>query len=361
VGRSLLRLLNGDRLPEVPVYGSIGMADLAPLASIAEAVFQEMAPAPGEALALIDNSAFSVGAGALALHDASRLVAVLEVTGALALEAFAANLAPLDPVTVAARPYPGLARSTERLRTLLAGSFLERPGAARHLQDPLTFRGIAHVLGALRDALAFARTQAQIELNAHQGNPFVDVEAGTVRPAANFEVLPLAQAVDVLRVALAPALTTSQERTLKLLDTPWSGLPTGLVPSAGSDSGMTILGIVAQSLAAEARVLAQPVSFEVTSTTGAEGMEDRMTMAPLAARRLADMVGFGGHIAAIELVVAGQGVDLRGDRPLGRGTARAHGTLRAIVPFMDDGDPVPQDLAPVRALVMSPGFAEGEG
>ena len=222
----------------------------------------------------------------------------------------------------------------------------------------MTFRGIAHALGALRDALGFATMQAEIELNASQGNPVVLSDPGRIVPAANFEALPLAHALDLARLALAPALTSAQERIMKLLDTPWSGLPTGLVPSGGSDSGMAIYQITAQALAAEARLLAQPVSFEVTSSTAAEGIEDRMTMAPLAARRLAEMVELGERVAAIELVVAAQAVELRGRAPLGRGTGEALRSLRERVPFMGEGDPVPTDLDPVRDLFRS-GALEG--
>jgi len=110
-------------------------------------------------------------------------------------------------------------------------------------------------------------------------------------------------------------------------------------------------GVAAQALTAEARLLAQPVSFELASSSHAEGIEDRMTMAPLAARRLAEMVALGERVVAIELVVAAQAVDLRGSRPLGAGSGRAYERVRALVPFMDEGDPIPQDLEPVVELV----------
>ena len=45
-----------------------------------------------------------------------------------------------------------------------------------------------------------------------------------------------------------------------------------------------------------------------------------MTMAPLAARRLAEMVELGERIVAIELAVAAQAVELRRRRALGAGT-----------------------------------------
>ena len=150
---------------------------------------------------------------------------------------------------------------------------------------------------------------------------------------ANFEVVPLAAALDLLRIALAPALTSAGERIVKLLETPWSGLPTGLVVRAGvGDAGLGYLGIAAQSIVAEARLLAQPVSFELASSAHAEGIEDRATMAPLAARRVAEMVALGRRVVAIELVVAAQAADLRArpsaPAPPRRGMRSANGPLR---------------------------------
>jgi histidine ammonia-lyase len=78
-----------------------------------------------------------------------------------------------------------------------------------------------------------------------------------------------------------------------------------------------------------------------------------MTMAPLAARRLADFVELGERLVAIELVIACQALDLRGPGRLGAGTKKAYDRVRAVVPFMDEGDPVPADLEPVRDLVRS--------
>jgi histidine ammonia-lyase len=76
-----------------------------------------------------------------------------------------------------------------------------------------------------------------------------------------------------------------------------------------------------------------------------------MTMAPLAARRLAEMVALGESLVAIELVVAAQAVDLRRPARLGTGTAAAHARVREIVPFLAEGDTLLSDLEGVRALV----------
>jgi histidine ammonia-lyase len=79
-------------------------------------------------------------------------------------------------------------------------------------------------------------------------------------------------------------------------------------------------------------------------------------MAPLAARRLAQMIELGERLVSIELVVAAQAVDLRNRPVLGTGTARAYELVRERVPFTDIGDALPQDLEPVRELIRSDAF-----
>jgi histidine ammonia-lyase len=78
-----------------------------------------------------------------------------------------------------------------------------------------------------------------------------------------------------------------------------------------------------------------------------------VTFAPLAARRLAEMVKLGERIVAIELVVAAQAVELRDPPALGIGTRRALELVRERVPFTAAGETLPPDLEPVRDLVRS--------
>jgi histidine ammonia-lyase len=351
----LARMLNEDARPQVRVLGSLGLSDLGPNSDLAAAIMKEGEDlAAGEALALINNNSFSTGLACLALADASRLCDAAETAAALSLEAFAANLTILHEAVGRTRPYPGLAAALKSFRDLLRGSYLWEPGAARELQDPTTFRDVVQVHGALRDALGYALGQLAIELNASQSNPLVLADEDRVISVANFDSLPLAAALDFARIAMAPALTSSAERVIKLLETPWSGLPTGLVAAPGSpDSGLSIHAIADEAIVAEARLLAQPVSFELVSSAGAEGIEDRATMAPLAARRLADVVALGERALAIELLVAAQAVELRGAAPLGNGTAAALRLVRECTPFMGADKPVPIDLEPLRELVAS--------
>ena len=350
LAQALVDALDAGVRPVVRRYGSIGVADLSANADLAHGALGDFPLEAGEALALLCHNAVSTGHAALALADATALLDAVDVAGALDLEAFGANVEALDEAVADARPYPGLRTSLERVRALLEGSHLWSDGAARNLQDPLCFRCLPQVNGAARDALGFASAQLAVELNAAQGNPLV--VDGRILAVGNFDALPLAAALDLARISLAPVLASACERSLKLLQRPLSGLPEGLAVREGiAEDGLAEFGIAMQAIVAEARLLAQPVSFELASTTQAEGIEDRMTLAPLAARRVAELVELGCRAVAIELVVAAQALDLRGAGPLGGGTTRAYEAVRALVPALRAGEPVPQDLEPVAALV----------
>jgi histidine ammonia-lyase len=289
---------------------------------------------------------------------AERLLGEADVAAALDLEGFAGNLSPLHPVVAEVRPYPGLAATTGRLRTLLAGSFLSEPGNARNLQDPLTFRSIPQILGAARDAFAYVRSTIETELNSAQGNPDVVLAERRIVSVGNLDVVPVAAALDFARIALAPVVTSAAERTVKLLQSPLSGLPAGLAAEAdtGEDALAEFAG-AAQAIAAEARTLAYPVSFEVVSSIKAEGIEDRTTMAPLSARRLAEMTDLAARVVSLELLVAAQAIDLRQPARLGQGTGRALRLVRELAGFTGRGQAPPADLEPLVDAVRAGRFA----
>ena len=193
-----------------------------------------------------------------------------------------------------------------------------------------------------------------IELNASQENPVVLVEEGRLVSCANYEMLPLSQALDVARIGLAPVLTSANERLVKLLQASHTGLTDGLqAPGTTYENGLSELAWTGQALAPEARLLAAPVSAETASSSQAEGIEDRVSMAPLSARRTAEMCALGARLLAVGLVVSCQAVEMRGARPLGAGTERALAQVRELVPHLDAGASVHPDLEQVAALVAS--------
>ena len=358
LAQRLVDALNAAEHPRVRLLGSAGEADLAPLADLARGLFGDVELQAKEGLALVNNNSFSTALAALAVVDAGTLIESITVAGALDLEAFGANLTILDPVVGESRPYPGLRAELAGLRRALGGSSLWKRGAARNLQDPLSYRSIVQLGGAARDALAFVRGQLAIELNAHHDNPIVSPSEDRIISAGNYEVLPVAAALDFLRIALAPVLTASLERAMKLLQTPLSGLPGGLSEKEGLEyGGLGAISWSAHALTAEARLLAQPVSFELATTTPEEGIGDRITMAPLAARRLAEQTALGHRIVAIELLCSAQALELRAPERLGELTATAYARVRELVPFAGSAMPYPADLEPLVALVRSGSLA----
>jgi histidine ammonia-lyase len=354
VARALVDALNTDVRVRVSSLGTVGQADLAQHGDLAHGALAGLELAAGEALALLSGNAYSTGQAALAVADARALLRWIDAAAALDYEGLRGNVSALHPEIASARPYPGLGETLTRMHELLAGSALWEPHEARFLQDPLTFRCVPQLHGAARDALRFVEGQLGIELNAHQGNPLVVLGEERLVSVGNFDSQPLATALDLLRIALAPVLTAAVERTLKLLSPKFSGLGEGLVPGEQSwQDGLSELGIAAQAIAAEARLLAQPVSYELVSTLQESGVEDRASLSSLAARRASELLDHGARVIAVELTVAAQAVDLRGLARVGAGAAATHAYVRERVPFLETPEQMPLPLEELATSIRS--------
>ena len=371
--------LNAHFHPPVRPTGSLGMSDLAPLAEIAYGLMGDgdqgsallaagltpIVPQAKEAIAMMSANAFSVGWGALALADAEGALDGLDAAAALSFEGVLANTGALRREVVEARPYPGAIATLERLRGLLSGGdLLDGDGdVARELQDPLSFRVVPQTHGAARDALAHARGQLEIELGSAGDNPFVSIAADELVSAGNFDSTPVALAIDYARLGLAHAVTLGAERVQKLLTERFTGLPTHLRASRDDPGdGYAMLGYTAAAAAGELRLLAAPVSLEAPTSSIDEGVDDRIVLTALAARRLAEMVPLAHHVSAAELVCAAHAVDLRDRRDrLGSGTRRIYDTVRGHVSFSGTSDGVIADLVPLeQQLSVGIGLERGE-
>ena len=347
--QAFLDALNAGVHPVVRTGGSVGQADLAEMAEIGQVLIgrgeaeYDGRRMPGavalraaglepirlkakEGLALISANGVTMGHGSLVLADVADLLDAFDVTAALSLEAFGGNLSTIHPEAARMRPHPGQARAADRLRELLAGSYLWRPGAARNLQDPLSFRCVPQTHGACYDAHAYSRGTMEVELNSASDNPLVLLDDRSIISVGNFDVVALAVAFDLLRVAVAQVVHLANERIQKHLWSQFSGLPTGLAARDG-DEGLRPLGYASASLAAEARVLANPVSLDYRGQI-AEGIEDHASMAPLGVRKTEELVRIACRMAALELTVATRAVDLRGGPPLGAGSGIARAIAR---------------------------------
>jgi histidine ammonia-lyase len=354
----LVGLLNSGVLPVVREVGSVGQGDLSEMSDIGKVLIgmgraeiggrvvsgrealeavglEPIELAPKEALALISANGVTLGRGALVLSDVADLVDSLQMAAALSLEGFAGNLSIIHPGTARLQPQIGLNTAAARLRELLDGSFLWQPGAARNLQDPLSFRCVPRTHGALYDVLAYARLTLESELNAANDNPLVLIKEDTIISVGNFDIAAVAMAFDLVRLAIANALKVANERVQKLLWRHFSDLPSALAAEEGPTNGLKPMGRWCAALAAEARSLANPVSIDYAGQV-AEGIEDHASMAPLAVRRTHEIVSVAHRIVAHELIIAAQAYDMRGRTPLGRGTQIAYDAVRRHVPMLTD-------------------------
>jgi histidine ammonia-lyase len=90
--------------------------------------------------------------------------------------------------------------------------------------------------------------------------------------------------------------------------------------------------------------------LDLVSTAHAEGIEDRTSLAPLAARRLVEVTVLGARVVAIEMAVATQAIDLRALPERGAGTAIAAAIVRRHVPFLAGDSTVPDLESLVEAI-----------
>lgn len=349
----LERALNRGFAPAVRTIGSLGQSDLGPLADLACGLLDEPSlgepwePTSKEALAFCNSNAFSLGWSALALADATRTLTRLDEAAALTFEGMLGNVQALDPAIAEARPTPGLADSIARLRALLAGGALLAAGDLhRELQDPLSLRVTPQTHAAAHLALQHATMIVEVELTSSHDNPAITPD-GRALSNGNFDSIPYGVALDYLRLALAHAITISCERTHKLLTSAFSGLPSGLRDhDDSSEDGLGISVYGATAAAAEARLLAQPTTLDLPTTSTAEGIEDRVSSVTLAARRLEEQAALGCYVAAVESYCAAQAIDLR-DRSaeLGEGTRKAYDRVRAVAPRRQMGEPPLTDFS----------------
>ena len=255
------------------------------------------------------------------------------------------------------RGQPGQSAVAAILRDLLADSDIRASHTTcDRVQDPYSLRCQPQVMGSCLDLMGFAAGVIGREANAVTDNPLVFADQEDILSAGNFHAQPVAQAADVLALAIAETGSMSERRVQLLTNTTMSGLPAFLTPHPGLNSGFMAAQIAAAALAAENKVLAAPVSTGSLPTTADQ--EDHVSMATHAARRLGDMARNAAAVVAIELLAAAQGIDLRRPLTTSPRLAEAHAAVRAISPFLETDRPLAGDIEAVAALIVGGGFEE---
>ncbi len=304
VAEALVAALNAGFHPVVPSIGSIGAADLAPLAHMAVALLGEGeaefggARLPGaDALAraglaplalgvkdghaLVVANAASAGRGALALVDARLALDTLDAAAALAMEAFGANLAAAAGGERRAAG-AGQAAAARRLLGLVAGGHLGDRGPARRRRTRSPSAAPRRCTGRHATALAEAAAAVELELNHSGDNPVVI--DGQMLSNGNFDMTGLTLRFEALAQALSHAATISAQRALKLMSPGYSDQPALPPPLGPSRAGFAPLQKVIGALEGEIRARAQPATLALLHV--ADGVEDHAANAPAAVTKL---------------------------------------------------------------------------
>ena len=215
-----------------------------------------------DGLAICSSSAVSVGTAALALLDCEACLAAAQVSAALSMEGFRANLSPLDPRVVAARPAPGQEWAAAGLRALLADGALTRAGRGPPAAGPaqLSLRQPDPRLAAQR-ARSPRCGRWRRSSTAPPTTRWCSPTRIEILSTGNFHVPALALALDATAIAVAQVAATLGERPARLRTERLSGLPANLVDAGVTQSGMAPLLKTAQALTLEIRHLAAPLAI----------------------------------------------------------------------------------------------------
>ena len=388
----LVAMLNAGVHPIIPAKGSVGASgDLAPLAHLAlvvigegEAVYQGrrqpgaealtaagLAPLPlaaKEGLALLNGTQAMTAVGALTVAHAERLAQFADLAGAMSLEALMGTPVAFDPRIHLARPHPGQMASAANLTEILAGSQIRESHRSRsvdpRVQDAYCLRCMPQVHGAVRGVLAHVTQILETESGSATDNPLVfsgkssPNEQGTdaeVLSGGNFHGAPLSYAFDYAAIALTDLASISERRIDRLINPDINeGLPAFLCADAGLSSGYMIAHVTAAALLNECKVLAHPSSTDSVPTSG--GKEDHVSMGMTGALKLRQIARNLEHILAIEMMCAAQGLDYRQPLQPSTAVARAHDTIRALVPHLDEDRIPAPDIEAVADLIRSKAF-----
>lgn len=372
---TLVEMLNKGVTPYVCQKGSVGACgDLAPMSQIAlllmgegnayyegklyegrEAMEKAGIPIPGlkarDGLAAINGSNVLTAMSALFLYDANNWMKQAEIAAAMSLEAMKANMRPYNPKLHEIRGFKGAIRSAAAILKCVNGGDLHLGKIKCKVQDAYSMRSTPQVIGAAHDALAYARSQVEIELNGVGDNPIFFPDENLQLSGANFQGSPVAVPMDMAGYCVTMVSVLSERRMNRLNNPALSvGLPAFLTKGAGMFSGLMLSQYTADMQIVEQRILSVPASIQ--SIPAAADQEDFVSMGMNTALKNFQILDNAYGILGIEFMAAAQALDFR-DYNFGKGVQKAKEVIRKYVDFLDVDRPLYPDHNKMKELVKS--------
>jgi histidine ammonia-lyase len=376
ITETMREMLNRGVTPVVCEKGSVGACgDLSPMSQIAltvmgegEAFYQDQRLPSDEALkraginpvvleardglATINGSNLITGLGALEIYDAHGWIKNSEIAAAMTLEVVNANMKAYDERLHKVRGYPGALEAAENIRRITEGSELLARIGKKKVQDAYSLRSTPQVVGAARDALKWARSMIEIELNNAADNPVFFPEEQLVLTGANFQGTPQAFALELLGTAVTTVAVISERRLNRLMNPHLSvGLPAFLTKGAGMFSGMMLSQYTAGALVCENRVLSHPAA--TGSIPAAADQEDFVSMGWTTALKTQQIIDNAQAVVAIEMMAGAQAIDFRSPLRPSKGVQAARNVIRKYVAHLEEDRPLYGDINKLKEVVQS--------
>jgi len=375
ITQTLVEMLNKDVTPYVCEKGSVGASgDLAPMSQIAlllmgegqafyngellegkAALDKAGIKIPGlqarDGLGTINGSNVMTAMSAIFLYDANRWLKQAEIATAMSLEALKANMKPYEAKIHEVRGFKGAMRSAAAINKLIDGGDLKLGKVKQKVQDAYSMRSTPQVIGTAHDALAYARSQVEIELNGVGDNPIFFPDENLQLSGANFQGSPVSLPMDMAGAAITMVSVLSERRMNRLNNPALSvGLPAFLTKGAGMFSGMMLSQYTADMQIVEQRILSAPASIQ--SIPAAADQEDFVSMGMNTAIKNFQILDNAYGILGIEFMAAAQALDFR-EYEFGIGVKKAKEVIRKYVEFLDIDRPLYKDHNTMKELVRS--------
>jgi histidine ammonia-lyase len=375
ITQTYVEMLNKGVTPVVCQKGSVGASgDLAPMSQIAlllmgegeafyqgermpgkEALDRAGIPIPGlqarDGLAAINGSNLLTAMSAIHIYDMNRWLKQAEIACAMSLEALLANMKPYDERLHKVRGFVGAVRSANSIRKCVSGSDLVTGKMKVKVQDAYSMRSTPQVIGAAHDAIAYAKSQVEIELNGVGDNPIFLPEDRVTLTGANFQGTPVSLPMELAGTAITMVCVLAERRFNRLTNPALSvGLPPFLTKEAGLMSGMMLSQYTADMLIVEQKILSAPAS--VQSIPAAADQEDFVSMGMNTAIKNGQILDNAYGVLGIEFMGAAQALDFREFAP-GKGVTAAKEVIRKYVAHLDIDRPLHVDHNRMKELVKS--------
>lgn len=375
ITETLVEMLNKGVTPFVCQKGSVGASgDLAPMAQIAlillgegeayykgelmdgkKAMDKAGIVIPGlearDGLATINGSNLLTAMSALFIFDANNWLKQAEIAASMSLEALKANMKPYTPKLHEVRGFKGAVRSAKAIQKIIKDGDLIKGIIKCKVQDAYSMRSTPQVIGAAHDALAYARSQVEIELNGVGDNPVFFPEEDKQLTGANFQGSPVSLPMDMAGIAITMVSVMSERRMNRLINPALSvGLPAFLTKGAGMYSGLMLSQYTADMQIVEQKILSSPASIQ--SIPAAADQEDFVSMGMNTAIKNSQILDNAYGILGIELMAAAQALDFR-EYTFGKGVKKAKEIIRKYVDFLDIDRPLYPDHTRMKELVKS--------